>query len=152
MTQPGQDARLYPALPLLGVSIALFRSGEVLLIKRAKPPYENLFSLPGGLVERGERLEEAARRELWEEVEMRAGALRFNQHVEMIERDQDGAVRRHFVIATFTGLWSSGEGSLNDEVSEIVWTPPQRITTLSLTPGLAGVIQTAQSLVPMPLL
>jgi len=136
--------RLYPQAPLLGVSIALFREDAVLLIKRAKPPFENYYSLPGGLVEAGERLEDAARRELWEEVEMHAGPLLFNQHAEMIQRDADGAIKHHYVVASFTGSWESGDGCVSEEASEILWTMPSALTRLPLTPGLAGVIEAAK--------
>jgi ADP-ribose pyrophosphatase YjhB (NUDIX family) len=144
VTQSDPDPRLYPALPLLAVSVALFRDDMVLLIKRAKPPLANYFSLPGGLVEKGELLEDAARRELWEEVEMRAGVLRFNRHAEMIERDAAGGIKRHFVVASFVGSWESGAGRLSDEVSEIVWATQARLKELVLTPGLVKVIAAAR--------
>ena len=60
-----------------------------------------MFSLPGGLVEAGETLEEAALRELEEEVGVAASIVGFNDHVEVIDRDEDGQVARHFVIASF---------------------------------------------------
>ncbi len=144
--QDGADARLYPAYPLLAVSIALFRGDEVLLINRARPPLENLFSLPGGLVESGERLQDAARRELMEETGLEAGPLSFNQHVEMIEHDAEHRVRRHYVIANFAASWASGEGRTSDEVSEILWTLPEKLVNLPLTPNLAYVIEAAKRL------
>ncbi len=147
MTANQADPRLYPQAPLLGVSIALFREDVVLLIKRAKPPYENCYSLPGGLVEPGEQMEEAVRRELWEEVAMRAGPLIFNQHAEMIERDAESAIKRHYVIASFTGSWTAGDGRMNEEVNEILWTAPSALAALPLTPGLTSVIENARSLV-----
>ncbi len=146
MTQGTGDQRLYPALPLLAVSIALFRNDEVLLIKRAKPPLEGLFSLPGGLVECGEGVEEAARRELWEEVEMKAGPLTFNQHVEIIEHDAEARVKRHYVIANFGASWASGTGRTNEEVSEILWASAEALGNLPLTPKLAYVIGRAKAL------
>ena len=132
--------------PLSAVSIALFRDGEVLLIKRAKPPLESLFSLPGGLVECGERLEEAARRELWEEVEMKAGPLTFNRHVEIVQHDLDMRVKHHYVIVNFAAIWASGEGHMSDEVDEILWTTAEALGNLPLTPNLAYVIESARAL------
>jgi len=140
------DPRLYPGVPLLAVSIALFRGDAVLLIKRAKPPLEGMFSLPGGLVEAGELLHDALRRELWEEVEMKAGELTFNRHLEMVERDTEGRVKRHFVVATFAGRWVSGDGRMNNEVSEMLWTGQSGLSGLALTPGLAGVLASARQL------
>lgn len=146
MSGNGSDSRLYPALPLLAVSIALFRDEEVLLIKRAKPPFEHVFTLPGGLVETGEHLEEAARRELWEEVAMKAGPLAFNRHVEIIERDAQSHISRHYVIASFAGPWLSGEGRMSDEVGEILWTGCDALGNLPLTPNLTYVIDGARTL------
>jgi ADP-ribose pyrophosphatase YjhB (NUDIX family) len=146
LTQKESDPRLYPAFPLIGVSIALFKADTVLLVKRAKPPLENYFSLPGGLVERGELLEDAARRELWEEVEMKAGPLTFNRHAEMIDRDAEGGIRRHFVVASFAGLWEAGAGCMNDEVKDIVWATQARLKELVLTPGLVKVIAGARQI------
>ncbi len=142
------DPRLYPAFPLVGVSIALFRHNQVLLIKRAKPPYQDYYSLPGGLVEAGELLEEAARRELWEEVAMKAGPLHFNRHLELIERDEDQRIKRHYLVASFAAAWSEGEGQANEEVGEKIWRPVHQATfDLPLTPGLAAVLTAAQSII-----
>lgn len=52
---------------ILGVSACLFRAGKVLLVERARPPFEGLWSLPGGRVRFGERLETAVAREVAEE-------------------------------------------------------------------------------------
>src|SRR5258708_2688742 len=55
------DARRYPDRPHLGVSVAVWRDGEVLLVRRGRAPYAGYWSLPGGGVGLGERLEDAAR-------------------------------------------------------------------------------------------
>jgi hypothetical protein len=52
--------RFYPSRPVLAASVALFHEGRILLAARGKPPSEGLFSLPGGMVEVGESLAEAA--------------------------------------------------------------------------------------------
>ena len=66
------ESRAYPTRPFLAASIAVFRDGQVLLAERAAPPAARLFSLPGGLVEPGESLQEAALRELEEETGVEA--------------------------------------------------------------------------------
>ncbi len=140
------QARLYPPYPLLAVSIAVFRGGKVLLATRTRPPFAGAFSLPGGLVETGETLEEAALRELREEVQVEARIILFNRHVESIERDEAGKVRRHYVIASFVGDWITGEGAMGPEAGAIAWVEPSRLTQLHCTPLTADVVAGAAKL------
>ncbi len=145
------DDRLYPARPILAASVAVLREGRVLLARRAKPPGAGRFSLPGGLVEPGETLAEAALRELAEETGVAARIVEFNRHVEVIERDDAGAVRRHFVVASFVGAWLSGEGVVGPEASEILWATPDAIATLPVTDQLAPVLEGAWRLAALRL-
>ena len=57
-------SRPFPSAPVLSVSVLCHKDGSALLIKRGKPPYKDHWSLPGGKVEFGETLAEAAAREL----------------------------------------------------------------------------------------
>lgn len=131
--------RAYPTRPLLAASVAVIREGHILLASRARPPAEGLFSLPGGLVEPGETLEEAALRELNEEVGVAASIIGFNDHVEVIERDGEGKVARHFVIASFVARWLSGEGTPSAEARQVIWVKPEAIEGLRTTKGLARI-------------
>jgi len=91
--------RLYPARPILAASVAVIRDGRILLATRGKPPSEGLFSLPGGMVDVGETLAEAALRELREEVGVEARMIGLIAPVEFIERDDKGHIKHHVVIA-----------------------------------------------------
>jgi 8-oxo-dGTP diphosphatase len=64
------------------VSVALKRGDTLLLVKRANEPAKNQWAFPGGRVERGEKLEAAARRELLEETGMQAAEI--GVHVELL--------------------------------------------------------------------
>ena len=141
------DSRLYPARPILAASVAVFRDGRVLLASRTKPPGDALFSLPGGLVEPGESLTQAALRELMEEVQVEARILGFNQHVEVVEHDDAGRVRRHFVVANFAALWVSGEPQCGPEAGAVLWADPEKLGGLALTRGLAPVLRSAWQIV-----
>jgi 8-oxo-dGTP diphosphatase len=143
MVSQSMSDRSYPARPLLAASIAVIREGHILLASRLKPPAEGLFSLPGGLVEAGETLEEAALRELGEEVGVAASIVGFNDHVEVIERDADGKVAQHFVIASFVGHWLSGEGEPRAEIGKVIWVKPNAIESLPTTRGLARIVARA---------
>jgi 8-oxo-dGTP diphosphatase len=134
---------LDPARPALGASVAVFRDGRVLLASRGRPPMEGLFSLPGGLVEPGETLGEAALRELREEVGVEAQLLGFVTHVEIIGRDPSGALNHHFVIAAHAARWLSGEPCTGPEALEVRWVDPDAVADLPTTPGLAEVVAAA---------
>ena len=141
VSAPG-GARLYPARPLLAASLAVFRDGRVLLARRAAPPYAGCYTLPGGLVEPGEMLTEAALREMREEVGVEAAILGFNRHVEVIERDTEG-VRHHYVIASFVGAWLAGEGTPGPEASDVIWADREAVARLPTTDQLAGLLEAA---------
>lgn len=129
--------------PRLCVSLAVFRDGKVLLASRTAPPFAGAFSLPGGRVEVGETLADAALRELREEVQVEARIIGFNRHVEAIARDETGAVSYHYVIASFVGEWIDGEGTPGPEAGAILWVEPAQIAVLNGTPHLEAVVAAA---------
>ncbi len=138
--------RLYPARPFLAASVACIRDGRVLLATRGKPPLTELYTLPGGLVEPGETLGEAALRELREETGVEATLIGFLAPVEVIERDPDGRVRLHMVIAAHAARWVAGEGETGPEARDIRWVTQAEIETLPTTPGLGAVLERAFAL------
>lgn len=135
--------RLYPARPLLAASVAVLRGGRILLAARGKPPSEDLYSLPGGLVEVGETLGEAALRELREEVGVDARLIGLIAPVEFIERDADGHIKHHVVIAAHAARWVSGEPQTGPEAKDIRWVTERDIADLPMTPGLASILEQA---------
>lgn len=136
-------SRLYPERPYLAASVAVFRDGKVLLAQRAKGAGEGSYSLPGGMVEAGERMAEACLRELTEETGVVADLIGFVDHVEIIHRDADGRVRTHAAIAVFAANWVSGEGEVSDEAADIVWTDPHRPADLPMTQDLRSTLAKA---------
>ena len=136
------DDLLYPARPILAASIAVFRQGRVLIARRARAPLLGLYSLPGGVVELGETLREAALRELKEEVGIDAEVIGFLDHVEPIA--YEGArVRTHFVIAAFVARWREGEARTSEEIDDFAWIEPGRIGDHPTTPDLPRLIAEA---------
>jgi len=137
------DQRLYPARPFLAVSAAIVRDGRILVVRRARPPAHGLFSLPGGLVESGETLTEAVRREVAEETGLAVEPIAFAGFREAIMRDSEERVERHFVILAFAARWQGGEPMLNEELNEARWVTREELADLPTTAGLAGIVASA---------
>jgi 8-oxo-dGTP diphosphatase len=144
MTTP--DPRAYPDRPFLAVSAAILRGGQVLLVRRAQAPANQRFTLPGGVVESGETLEEAVTREVREETGLKITPLGLAGHREFIQRDADGRAQRHFVILPFAARWTGGEPVLNEELSEFRWVTLEEVSALPTTEGLAEVVAAAMRL------
>ncbi len=139
-------ARLYPARPFLAASVAVVRDGRVLVAARTRQPSAGLFSLPGGLAELGEGLEETALRELAEEVGVEASIVGIAGHTDIVERDEAGAIRRHVCVVAFAARWIAGEGSDGPEAAAVRWALPHEIERLPGTDGLARICARAVAL------
>ena len=137
------DARSYPTRPFLAVSAAIVRDGKLLVVRRARPPANGLFSLPGGVVELGEDLRAAVMREVAEETGMSIEPVELAGFREAITRDASDRVERHFVILCFAARWKGGEPQLNEELSEARWIDPAELARLATTPGLAEIVGAA---------
>jgi len=137
------DARAYPDRPFLAVSAAIIRDGRVLLARRARGPAYGIWTMPGGVVEAGETLIEALIREIAEETAMVVEPVALAGHREVVVRDDDKRVSRHFVIMCFATRWISGEPQLNDELAEARWLKPEELGGLETTEGLADIVAAA---------
>jgi len=137
------DLRKYPQRPYLAVSAAIVRDGKVLLVRRARHPAINLYTLPGGAVESGETLVEAVTREAREETALEIDVIELAGHREVIVRDKEGRIERHFVIMCYAACWRSGEVKLNHELDDALWLLPAELSGLRTTEGLAEIVAAA---------
>lgn len=144
------DARTYPERPFLAVSAAIVRDGKVLVVRRARRPALAVYTVPGGVVETGETLADAVVREVREETGLAIEPVALAGHREVIMRDAQGAVERHFVILCFAARWLSGEPVLNDELDNARWLEPAALAGLETTEGLAEIVTAAVALVDRP--
>ncbi len=140
------DLRAYPQRPILAVSAAIFRDGKVLVVRRARKPALGVYTFPGGAVEPGETLIEAAVREVREETALTIEPVALAGHREAIMRDREGRVERHFVILCFASRWLAGEPTLNEELDDARWIAPEEIAALRTTDGLAEIAAAAARL------
>ena len=140
------ESRAYPTRPFLAASAAVFRRGEVVLASRGRPPFLDVFTLPGGLVETGETLEEAALRELHEETGVRARIIGLTGYSDVIARDDEGKVKTHFLVVSFACEWISGEGEPGEELPVVRWATPEQAAALRLTPNLGPILDRGYAL------
>jgi 8-oxo-dGTP diphosphatase len=126
-------ARHYPDRPYLGVSVAVWRDEEVLLVKRGRAPFAGYWSFPGGGVELGELLEEAARREVREETGLDIVVGRQIDRAEIIVRDRAGRIERHYVLIVFAAQAAVGEVRAGDDAAEARFVALSGLDGLNLT-------------------
>ena len=135
--------RTYPQRPYLAVSAAIIRDGKVLVVRRARKPALGIYTLPGGVVEAGETLTRALTREVREETALAIEPVALAGHREVIVKDADGRIERHFVILCFASRWVSGEPVLNEELDDARWIDPAELANLRTTEGIAEIVATA---------
>ena len=133
-----------PSHPQLAVSAAIFRDGNILLVRRARSPGKGLYSLPGGRVEFGESLHTALHREVDEETALRVEIVGLAAWREVLPATGGGG---HYLIMSFAARWSAGEPRLNDELDDFKWLAPDGLGDLMVTDGLQQVIETARRLI-----
>ncbi|MGQ4275323.1 NUDIX hydrolase [Terrihabitans sp. B22-R8] len=131
--------------PEIGVSTAVFRDGRVLLARRAVGALQNLWSLPGGRLEHGERMAEAALRELDEEVAVKAEIIDLAGIVEVMPRAE--GPQFHFIVMAFAANWVSGEPQTGPEASDVCWADPETLDNLDVTDDLHRIVASAARLV-----
>lgn len=143
-------AREYPAAPLVAAAVVLLDGDRVLLIRRGRPPAEGQWSVPGGGVEAGETLAEAARRELREETGLDCEIGPIVEVVERITRDEAGRARFHYVIVDLLGTNPTGTLAAASDAAEARFVPFDELVQMELTAGLIPVIERARRLRAAP--
>lgn len=133
-------------LPRIGVSACVWRDGKVLLVERGKEPFKGKWSLPGGSLEFGETVREAARRELAEETGIEADLDRLVDIDDAIMRNAAGEPLAHYSVVCFTGHWRRGEAEPRDDVSAVQWATLNALDRLDMTPRTAVYIRRAWQL------
>ena len=125
--------REYPKHPLVAVGAVIKRDGRVLLVKRRFEPGKEKWSIPGGLVELGERVKDAVKREIYEEVGLEIKLIRLIDVVDNITRDEDGRIRYHYILADYLAVPKKGVPKGNEEVLDLGWFTPGEAAKLNLT-------------------
>jgi len=130
--QAENTSNAYPDRPRAAVGAVVFKDNRVLLVQRGNPPAEKQWAIPGGSIELGESLQEAAEREIREEagIVIRAGAPVFA--FDTVRKDEADRIRFHYVIVDLAAEYVSGELRAGDDAADARWVSAEEIDDLNL--------------------
>jgi ADP-ribose pyrophosphatase YjhB (NUDIX family) len=121
------------------------KRGPILLVERAGNPLKGFWSLPGGLVETGERLEDAIRREVFEETGLRVRPMELFGVYERIIQSKRGRTEYHYILFDYVCKVEHGTLQAGDDVSRVEWVSRSKLGDYRITEGTLEVIQKAYS-------
>ncbi len=144
------DSRWYPQLPMVAVHALVLKEGRMLLVKRSKEPGKGKWSIPGGRIELGETIHEAAKREMLEECSIEIEIERVLDVADSIIRDEEGRVQYHFAIIYLLARYKAGDVKAQSDAEDARWVTTNELAELVVNPQLHAVIMRAASLQLLP--
>lgn len=105
----------------------IVRDGKALIVKRAHEPRKGEWSLPGGMLELGESLQDAVRREIKEETRLDVEVGPVIETFDRVHRDDEGRIRYHFVIIDFVCWPNAGEAVPGSDAEAVAWVAASEI-------------------------
>ena len=125
--------RLYPNQPIVGVGAIILKNNAILLERRKNMPGKDKWSVPGGLVELGEKLDHAVIREVKEETCLEAFRPILVDVVDHVELDAAGKVQYHFVIVDYYMKVKNAFPKAMSDAGELRWVPFEEVEDYDLT-------------------
>lgn len=132
----------YPDFPRVGVGAIVIKDDKVLLVKRGIPPSKGLWAIPGGHIELGETLQETAEREILEETGIVIRAKKPVYTFDLIERDDTGKIRFHYIVVDLMAEYVSGEPLGADDALEARWLSWEEIEALPVSQNTVKLLKT----------
>jgi 8-oxo-dGTP diphosphatase len=133
--------REFPEVPLVGVGTIIIEGPRVLLVKRAHPPLQAQWSIPGGVLEVGELMREAAVREAREETGLTVEPGDLLGVYDRVLRDPNQRVQYHYVLIDFLCRRVAGEISAASDAAEVRWFTQKELPALNLAEDTQDVIR-----------
>ena len=124
--------RSYPDHPIIGVGAVIIDSGRVLLVRRDSEPLKGEWSVPGGMLELGEKLRDGVRREVLEETGLTVEPGEVLDVFDSIFTDNEGRTEYHYVLIDYLCRPVSGEAKAGTDVSEVKWVSEAELPALEL--------------------
>ncbi len=137
------DSRRFPARPIPGVGALIIDDERILLIERGREPLKGYWSLPGGAVETGERLEDALRREIREETGLEVEIIHLIEVFERIMHGEDGETEYHYILMDYICRPVGGVLQAADDASGAAWFRENELAGLKITEGTPRVVAKA---------
>ena len=131
----------YPPHPRVAVGAIVFHRRRVLLVCRKHSPSKGWWAIPGGRVELGESLAAAAEREILEETGLIVGARGPVETFEVIDRDEKGAIRYHYVIVDLAADYLRGRIRPGDDALQARWVSEDELDRLPVNAKTRQVLQ-----------
>lgn len=142
--------REFPDHPVVGVGGVVIRDGRALLIRRGSEPLKGQWSIPGGLLELGETLEEGVRRELREETGLDVRVLELIEVFERIWPEPGRPIpsaserpRYHYVILDYLCEAPKGEPHAGSDVTDVAFASEDELESYNLTPTATRILRKA---------
>ncbi len=133
--------RAHPEFPIPSVGVLVVKDGAALLVKRGNEPSRGRWTIPGGVIEVGETIHEAGRRELREECGIEIEIIRPLQIFEIITRADDGRVRFHYIIHDLLGGYVSGHVAPAADALAARWFNADDLAAFDVLPDVAALVR-----------
>ncbi len=133
--------REYPSAPMPSVGTVVLRGDKVLLVRRGQEPSKGKWSIPGGVMELGETIQETARREVREECGVQIEVGEVVEVRDAIVRDSEGRVRYHYVLVDVVARYVDGELTVGSDADDAGWVSEEELASYDLTTGLLPVLR-----------
>ena len=133
--------RLYPNQPIVGIGAVIICNGKILLEKRKSEPGRGKWTIPGGLVELGESVEQTVMREVREETSLEVEDPKLIDVVNSVTTDENGKIKYHFVIVDYFVKLEGGTLKAADDAAELRWVKFSEVLKYDLTRSFRGFFQ-----------
>ena len=133
--------RDYPEHPIIGVGAVIVEGGRALLVRRATEPLKGDWSVPGGMLELGEKLRDGVRREALEETGVRVEPGEVLVVFDSIFTDGLGKTQYHYVLIDYLCRVISGEAQAGSDVSDVRWVSLEALPAMGLREPVDQVVR-----------
>jgi 8-oxo-dGTP diphosphatase len=134
MNNNESNEREYPERPIASMAACVFKDDKILIIRRDNPPSQGMWSPPGGMIELGETIQEATKREVEEECGIEIGVGDVFHAANLIVPDEKGNTKFHYVITYLLAYYINGEARPGSDAMDIKWIKSEELDKFDMSP------------------